>query len=338
VRSILVALSGVVAPGFAHGLMEQRRAMAIAIASVWVAASLVVVTIWALWLVMAVWLAVLIDAGLRHRRLTKGGRRLRYHWLWALAAFGIAVVVGGGFRLFVAEAFRIPSSSMYPTLQIGDHLMIQKVFQSTDRGDLIVFRQPCEPQRDYISRVIAVGGDTIEIRCSVVFLNGHPLERTLVDAHCTYDDFYERFSMDGHSGGGEWTTKSCSRYREVVGSRAHELFHSAEQPTMDANRDTADAKDFPMDRMPRSCSFQPEGEPRAATNQQPGKVVVTRSDGTEPCKPYMHYVVPEDHVFVLGDNRPNSNDSRYWGSVPLENIKGNVQGLWFPLSRFGAVR
>jgi signal peptidase I len=82
-------------------------------------------------------------------------------------------------RTFVVQVFQIPSSSMYPTLMIGDHLFVNKfvygldipfsdaklVERSPKRGEVIVFAQPCTPERDYIKRVVAVAGDTVE--CAV---------------------------------------------------------------------------------------------------------------------------------------------------------------------------
>jgi signal peptidase I len=333
-RSILVALSGLVAPGFAHGLMRQRRAMWIAIGATWLSAVLIAITIWAIWVPLVVMLGTLVHAGLTHRRL---GRRIRWSTLDALLAFGAGIAAAMLVQTFVVEAFKIPSSSMYPTVQIGDHLFINKLWGSPEPGDVIVFRQPCEPDRDYISRVIAEGGDTIEIRCAVVYINGKPIPRPLVDGEtCSYEDFDIR-----GDGEGEWYSRSCSRYRETIGDHTFDIFHDSDLPKREADRTgpaetRGDPKDFPQDKHPRSCSYQPDGAARGGTNQQPGRIVVT-SSVPEACKPHMHFVVPESSLFVMGDNRDNSNDSRYWGTVPVSNVKGRVNGIWLPLHRFGSV-
>ncbi|MBA3500210.1 MAG: signal peptidase I, partial [Deltaproteobacteria bacterium] len=72
------------------------------------------------------------------------------------------------------------------------------------------------------------------------------------------------------------------------------------------------------------------------TKQKAGKIVDTRPPDV-PCEPHRHFVVPSGHVFVLGDNRSNSNDSRYWGAVPVEGIRGRVIGIWLPLAHFGPI-
>jgi signal peptidase I len=67
-----------------------------------------------------------------------------------------------------------------------------------------------------------------------------------------------------------------------------------------------------------------------------GKIVETKSEAVaNACEPQMHYVVPPGHVFVMGDNRDNSNDSRYWGSVPLDNIKGKALFIWLSYEHWG---
>jgi signal peptidase I len=296
-------------------------------------ASLVLVafTVWALGLTLAIYLGSIVDAGRRYRRL-RGS--IRWSTIDPLIAFGFSVAASFVLRTYVVEAFRIPSSSMYPTLQIGDHIFVDKLrshWRSPHRGDLIVFRQPCQPDRDYVSRVIAVENDTVEIRCTIVYVNGTAAARTLVDANASYDDYDES--------SGRWAAREVSRYRETLDGITHEVFHGPELPMRDDQRRKTviggDSKDFPIETPPTCGSSQMTMSQTAATSL-PGKLVTT-GEPTEQCGRFRHYVVPGGHVFVLGDSRSNSNDSRYWGSVPIDNVKGRVIGIWLPLRRFGAV-
>jgi signal peptidase I len=98
-------------------------------------------------------------------------------------AFVIAIVLALIIRMFVVEAFKIPSGSMIPTLLVGDHLLVNKFiykFIEPQRGDVIVFKYPDDPSRNFIKRIVGVGGDTIEIRDKVVYLNGTPQEMPFI--------------------------------------------------------------------------------------------------------------------------------------------------------------
>jgi signal peptidase I len=289
------------------------------------------ITVWGMWLVFAVVIGSMVDAGLRYRRL-RG--QIRWSATNALIAFGVAIVLGLGLRAFVVEAFRLPASSMSPTLQIGDHVFINKLvprWRSPARGEIIVFRQPCSPDRDYIKRVIALENDTVEIRCGVVYVDGAAIPTVLERASDRYEDRDE--SSD------QRFERPVSRYRESLGGRTYQVFQDPDRPERDARRGKVDvgedAKDFPRELAP-SCAQEDGGSEPWGSSQLPGQVV-TVGPPSDPCKPYRHYVVPAGHVFVLGDHRSNSNDSRYWGSVPVDNIKGPVIGIWQPWSRFGRV-
>src|SRR4051812_27640643 len=110
-------------------------------------------------------------------------------------SIGAAVLIALALRAFVIEAFKIPSSSMYPTLEIGDHIFVNKFIygiripwtstklfeiRTPKRGEVIVFIQPCEPDRDYIKRVVATEGQSVEVRCNVVYVDGEAVENELV--------------------------------------------------------------------------------------------------------------------------------------------------------------
>jgi signal peptidase I len=169
-------------------------------------------------------------------------------------ALTVAILLALVIRTFVVQAFKIPSSSMEPTLLIGDHILVNKFiygvripfvggrllpFTSPERQDVIVFVYPEDPSKDFIKRVVAVGGDTVEVRDKKVHVNGVPAE----DPHAFYAE------------GGK------------------------------SRRDK-------RDNMPAT-------------------------------------VVPEGKLFVMGDNRDRSYDSRFWGFVDVGDVKGKAFIIYF---------
>lgn len=170
-------------------------------------------------------------------------------------ALVMAVLLALFIRTFVVQAFKIPSGSMLPTLQIGDHLLVNKFLygiripivgkrilplRSPQRDDVIVFVYPQDPSKDFIKRVKGLPGETIEIRNKVLYVNGQVIQ----DDNAFYEGTPER-----------------------------------------------------MARAPRD-NFGP-------------------------------FLVPEGTVFVMGDNRDHSHDSRFWGTVPIDDILGKAFVLYW---------
>jgi signal peptidase I len=257
-------------------------------------------------------------------------------------SIGAAILIALALRAVVLEAFKIPSSSMYPTLEINDHIFVNKFiygvripftttklleWRKPKRGEVIVFIQPCYPDRDYIKRVVATEGQTVEVRCNVVYVDGQAVEHRLIEGDsCSYEDQDESSAR--------WFPRPCSEYAERVDGHEYLTYHDHDRPSRDEafarnpSNATPNDKDFPVldgQHNPPSCRTQPDGI--IPPNQLEGKIVEERK-GVGACEPQLHYVVPPNHVFVMGDNRANSNDSRYWGSVPIENIKGKALFIW----------
>lgn len=194
-------------------------------------------------------------------------------------SIGIAVAIAFFLRGFVVEAFQIPSGSMIPTLEIGDHIFVSKFsygihlpfsdgmlvsFGMPRRGDVIVFKYPRDPSMDYIKRVVGLPGDEILVVDNQLFVNGEPVPREHVDASCSYAE---------RAGG---YRQACDEWIEHLDAGPHRSIFTAPGPT---------------------------------------------SAGP--------YKIPEGSVFVMGDNRDNSADSRVWGTVPLELIKGRALIVWW---------
>ena len=180
-----------------------------------------------------------------------------------LEAFVLAVILTVVIRGLVVQAFRIPTSSMEETLQIGDFLFVNKMVYGSEidiglaghqlvyhrfpairepkPGDVLVFRYPDDPSRDFIKRCVAVGGQTVELRDKVLYVDGVAQE--------------EQFAIH------------------------------------------KDPRVLPRESSPRD-NFGP-------------------------------YVVPGGQLFMMGDNRDNSHDSRFWGGLPRSLVKGQAMVLYW---------
>lgn len=179
-------------------------------------------------------------------------------------------------RSFLIEPFRIPSSSLEPTLLVGDFVAVNKfsyglrfpVFDKKflnvgqpQRGDVIVFGWPPNSDFDYIKRVIGLPGDKVSYHNKVLTINGLEAPQKMIK-HTSFVDE-------------QGILQDVDLKQEKLGSVVHDIYIKPSDPSFD---------------------FDIE--------------------------------VPEGSYFVMGDNRDNSSDSRYWGFVPDKNLKGKAFLTW----------
>ncbi len=161
-----------------------------------------------------------------------------------LILVALAVVLALGLKAFVVQPFSIPSSSMSPTLEVGDRVLVNRFiyrFRQPRQGDIVVLTSPDEVAMDLIKRVIAVGGQTVEVSDGIVYVDGHALDEPYVNRQ---------------------------------------------------------ARDF--------------------SNYGPVKI-------------------PPGYVWLMGDNRTNSRDSRIFGPQPVSHLLGEAFLIYWPLSRSRAL-
>ncbi len=219
-------------------------------------------------LIGGVWRMVATVLAIKRTHGTGAGRAL----VAVLTAPLLAVVVALSLRAWVVEAFRIPAGSMIPTLQVGDHLFVNKMsyqLRGPERGEVAVFVYPLDPSKDFIKRIVAVGGDTVEMRDGRFILNGVDVPHKRVDGDCTYWDFAEAYER--------WQESHCAAWTETLDGHPYTVYTDPDRTPHDFERVT----------------------------------------------------VPPHHVYVLGDNRDNSSDSRIWGFVPEGNLKGPAKLIWY---------
>jgi signal peptidase I len=223
-----------------------------------------------------------------------------------LQALVIAIFV----RTFFFQPFNIPSSSMYPTLKIGDYLFVSKLSygygkysfnfalggsgdpivkccsfvdfpgrkvlaDTPKRGDVAVFKLPSNTEIDYIKRVIGLPGDRIQMREGVLYINDVMVPKKRI----------EDYVDDGNEASGDRDLVSLGQYEETL--------------------------------------------PNGVTYRVLDIINDNVADNTEV------YQVPDNHYFMMGDNRDNSTDSRFAsgvGFVPIENFVGRADIIFFSIA------
>lgn len=218
----------------------------------------------------------------------------------------IAIILAVIMRQFVVQAFKIPSESMKETLLVGDHILVNKFlyrFTPPKLFDVIVFKYPWENNRDFIKRIVALPGDRVEVRDQQVFVN----DRLVKEPYAEYKARRPRPSQFGPV---------------VVPKKGDKIEIRTDKRLYINGKPVAVPKGMfrPDDHGPPVSGFQTfYGSlfPKGATLDRPvGPIAVDK-----------------DHYFTLGDNRDNSKDSRYWGFVKSDRIKGKAFFIYWSWDR-----
>jgi len=322
-RLALAIIASLLFPGAGQGFAGRRLRMAIIAGVHFLVVALLPLSVWFIPVSLGLRLVSAVDVLWCAR---KAGDV--FDQILAVTAVGIGLAALAVAQYSI-DAFSIPSSSMYPTLVIGDRVHVDKLtmkWKAPERGEVIVFIQPCA-KVTYVKRVIAIAGDTVEVRCGVAYVNGAAVPQTLVRARDQYTDV-----LEGHA-----VPREASRYRETLGPHTYEIYEDVDHAT-----GVPDSHDFPQrDRLLAPSCSQGSFYDTPKTNQAAGEIVEAKSATAGTCDPQLHFEVPPASLFVMGDNRNNANDSRYWGVVPMENVIGRVVGVFISSAgwdRIGAVK
>ncbi|AVR78575.1 signal peptidase I [Neisseria mucosa] len=244
------------------------------------------------------------------------------HFTDYMSGFFPIILVVFILRTFIAEPFQIPSSSMRPGLVKGDFILVNKFAYGIrtpiinnvliptgqiERGDVVVFNYPVQPEMNYIKRIVGLPGDTVEYRDKVLTVNGQ-VAPDQPNGTYSYPDDTEPSAIH-----------SPELFQTTLNGKSFNILKEPGQPTI-----SIPALDkYRMEIMP---------ENGYSVEQSGLKHCQYAEDGSGfTCK------VPEGRYFAMGDNRDNSADSRYWGFVDDKLIVGKAFFVWMNFGDYSRI-
>ncbi len=140
-----------------------------------------------------------MEQGSEKKALPKTGKRSFFSEI--IESVAIAVLLAVVIRLFILEPFYIPSGSMEPNLKENDRIIVSKLnyhFQEPERGDVVVFKYPRDPKRNFVKRLIASGGETVALKDSRLYINGEVVPENYLPEGLRFADFGPVEVPEGH--------------------------------------------------------------------------------------------------------------------------------------------
>lgn len=239
------------------------------------------------------------------------------------------------FRSFLLEPFNIPSGSMIPTLNVGDHIFVEKWSYGYSRysfpfgswhmwngrfwatepeiGDVIVFRNPINESQDYVKRLIGRPGDTIQMIAGRLYING-----TVVPRENPRPYIVATLPK---------SLRSVGFYKDNMSIKGNKIWIDNQPAPFEY---TIEYKDDRFCRMyTDACGVFEMTEYTETLPNGVSHSIIEYSDNAR-FDDTMAFTVPENHYFFMGDNRDNSADSRAdVGFVPRDNVLGKVWFVWY---------
>ena len=280
-------------------------------------------------------------------------------WVEYVKPIGTAIIIALLIRQFVIQAFRIPTGSMEKTLLVGDFLFVNKflygaktparlrvplvnwtlidnlpvvklpAIRDPRQGDIIVFEYPLDRDLDYIKRCVAVAGDRVALRSGMLYVNDkmyeddlrHPGDDTSlrtpearVKPHTNHDPSRASQAMNRNYG-----LADALRVRSMTPRRFVATVDAALAGNVGLDTDIVTPHLAPL-------RAHVDGEGVLSAQQMQPHVEAIRAHARETEAPF---VVPEGTIFMMGDTRYNSADSRFWGPLDVDLVRGKALFIYW---------